>query len=76
MIWSFVLAIVGIIGLWIAGSNRWYGWGVGLAAQVLWVVYGIATEQYGFLLSAFGYGFVYTRNIIAARKRERASQTT
>lgn len=74
MVWSFILAVVGILGLWVAGSNRWYGWAIGLGAQLLWVIYALVSNQYGFLLSAFGYGFVYARNIITARKRERTSQ--
>lgn len=60
--WSWSLTAVGIVGLWAAGSKRSWGWLVGLAAQVLWVAYAVATRQYGFLASALAYGVVYARN--------------
>lgn len=69
--WSYLLAVVGVTGIFLAGRTpAWRGWALGLAAQVLWVVYALATEQYGFLLSAFAYGTVYGLNVrraLAAR---------
>lgn len=59
-----MLAAVGIAGLWLAGSNRWAGWAIGIAAQVAWAIYAIVTHQYGFLLSSAGYAFVYSRNLL------------
>lgn len=70
MTWSFLLAAVGVAGLWIAGRNNRWGWFIGLSAQLLWVAYALVTEQYGFLLSAFAYGFVYAKNFYAWRKKE------
>ena len=57
---DWALAIIGITGLALAGQKRTrgYGWMVGIAVQVLWVVYALTTDQYGFLLSAFLYGAV------------------
>ena len=71
MIWSIVLALVGITGLLLAGRERTRlaGWAVGWAAQVLWVMYALVTAQYGFLLSAFAYGGVYARNALLERRR-------
>ena len=63
MIWSSVLAIIGIVGLWLAGQKMWAGWAVGLFAQVVWVVYAIATDQYGFIVSAIAYATVYGMNL-------------
>jgi len=60
--WSYVLASVGILGLWLAGSKRRIGWAIGLGAQGLWIAYALATEQYGFIATALAYGFVYARN--------------
>lgn len=61
---DWALAIIGITGLALAGQKRTrgYGWMVGIAVQVLWVVYALTTDQYGFLLSAFLYGAVNTVN--------------
>lgn len=63
MIWSLTLATVGIFGLWLAGRKNYWGWAVGLGAQVLWFAYAIVTEQYGFIISALAYGWVYGTNL-------------
>jgi hypothetical protein len=62
VIWSFILATVGILGLVLAGKKMSVGWAVGLAAQVLWIVFALVTHQWGFIISALAYGFVYARN--------------
>lgn len=73
MIWSIVLAAVGIFGLYVAGRRLWWGWLVGLGAQLLWVGYAVATQQWGFILSAFAYGWVYGRNALAWRRDQQAA---
>ena len=64
MIWSLILAAVGLAGLYLAGKKNYWGWGIGLAAQLLWIVYAVVSEQYGFILSALAYGFVYGKNFV------------
>jgi len=71
MIWSFALAAIGIAGLWLAGRRNAWGWAIGLAAQLLWIAYAIVTVQYGFILSALAYGFVYGKNFVAWRRQAR-----
>lgn len=63
--WSWLLTAVGVTGLWAAGSKKAWGWAVGIGAQALWIAYALATDQYGFLLSALAYGTVYVRNFLA-----------
>lgn len=63
MIWSFVLAIVGIAGIYLAGKKSKWGWGLGLGAQVLWLIFALVTAQYGFILTALAYGAVYGKNL-------------
>lgn len=70
LIWSVGLAAIGIFGLLIAGRKNSLGWGIGLAAQLLWIIYAVVTAQYGFILSALAYGFVYGKNFLAWRKDE------
>ena len=70
LIWSVALAAIGILGLLLAGRKKSVGWGIGLSAQLLWIIYAIATAQYGFILSALAYGFVYGKNYLAWRKDE------
>lgn len=62
LVWSIVLAAIGITGMYIAGRKSQWGWFIGLAAQILWIVFAIVTAQYGFILSALAYGTVYGRN--------------
>jgi len=50
--WSYVLTAVGVFGLWLAGRHDTRGWLVGLAAQVLWITYAVATRQWGFIAHA------------------------
>jgi hypothetical protein len=66
-LWSWILTAVGVFGLWLAGRKNPRGWAVGLGAQVLWVAYAISTRQYGFLVSAGAYSWVYLRNFRAWR---------
>ena len=60
--WSWVLAAVGVLGIWLAGRHSAIGWAVGLGAQVLWVAYAVVTRQRGFIASALAYGTVYGHN--------------
>lgn len=70
--WSWLLAAVGVTGLFLAGSSNKLGWALGFGAQLLWIVYAVATEQWGFIASALAYGFVYARNWLRWRAQERA----
>lgn len=69
--WSWLLTAVGVTGLHFAGRKRALGWAIGLAAQFLWVAYALATAQYGFLVSACAYGWVYAKNFRSWRNEAR-----
>jgi len=71
MIWSFVLTGIGVLGLYIAGSKSLWGWAIGLAAQPLWIIFAVVTEQYGFIISGLIYGWVYARNLLRWRAEEK-----
>ncbi len=66
--WSWILTAIGVFGLWLAGRKSHWGWAVGLGAQALWLTYAIGTRQYGFIVSAFCYGWVYLKNFRAWRR--------
>lgn len=70
LVWSVVLATVGILGLYLAGSRNVLGWLVSFGAQVLWFIFAIVTKQYGFILSALAYGWVYGRNYLKWRREQ------
>ena len=67
--WSWVLTLVGVTGLYFAGSGKRLGWAIGIGAQVLWLAYAISTRQWGFLASALAYGTVYVRNWLRWRRQ-------
>ena len=56
--WSWLLTVVGVTGIYLTTKRLWYGFAIGIFAQTLWVSYAIATEQWGFIASAFAYGSV------------------
>lgn len=63
---DWLLAVVGMAGVALAGQRRTrgYGWIVGMGVQVLWIGYALTTHQYGFILSALGFGAINTWNFI------------
>jgi len=73
--WSWLLTVVGVTGLYFAGSRKRLGWAIGIAAQTLWIAYALATHQYGFLVSAVAYGWVYSRNFLRWRTKENMAST-
>jgi hypothetical protein len=75
IVWSISLSLIGIIGLHIAGMKSQWGWFIGLGAQVLWIIFAIATNQYGFILSACAYGLVNWNNLRKWRAEKRESAT-
>lgn len=58
MIWSVVLAAIGVFGLYLTTRKMAAGYAVGAAVQVLWITYAIVTAQYGFIFSALAFGGV------------------
>jgi hypothetical protein len=62
VVWSFLLAAIGILGLVLAGHKLKIGWAIGFFAQIIWIVFALVTHQWGFIASALAYGFVYARN--------------
>lgn len=72
--WSWLLAVIGVTGLYLAGSHRLIGWQIGLGVQALWIIYAIMTHQWGFIASALAFGAVNLRNLLKW-KRERKEKT-
>lgn len=68
MLWSYILAVVGLGGFWLAGKKVWWAWYINVAAQALWATYAVVTDQYGFLLGAAVYTVVFTKNAVAWTK--------
>jgi hypothetical protein len=68
MMWSWVLATIGVLGIYFVGRKTIWGWLVLLANEVIWIAYALTTKQYGFIVSAVAYAIVYVRSFIHWRR--------
>jgi nicotinamide riboside transporter PnuC len=64
MYWSYILAVIGVTGIFFVGRKTIWGWHILLVNEALWITYAIITKQYGFILSAIAYAAVYVRSYI------------
>ena len=71
MLWSYLLAGLGVLSLYLTGKKLKSGWLVGLGNSLLWILYGWTTNQYGFILSALVFLAVQYKNYLAWAKEER-----
>jgi len=67
-IWSWVLAAIGVSGIFFVGQRSIWGWLVLLANECLWIVYAVTTQQYGFIFAAIAYATVYIRSYLHWRR--------
>lgn len=70
-VWPWLLSIVGVVGFELAGRKIWWAWYVNIACQGLWFAYAIVTQQYGFLVGAFFYLYVFVKNAYKWTKEHR-----
>jgi hypothetical protein len=70
MYWSYVLAAIGVAGIFFVGRKTIWGWLILLFNEALWITYALITNQYGFILSAIAYGIVYIRSYIHWKREE------
>jgi hypothetical protein len=66
--WSYVLAAIGVTGIFFVGRKTIWGWFVLLFNEVLWIAYALITNQYGFILSAIAYAIVYIKSYLLWRQ--------
>jgi hypothetical protein len=62
--WSWILAVIGVAGIYFVGRKTLWGWFVLLFNEIVWVAYALITEQYGFIVSAVAYAAVYIRSYL------------
>jgi hypothetical protein len=62
--WSWVLAVIGVAGIYFVGRKTIWGW------LVLWITYALITKQYGFIFSAIAYAAVYIKSFLHWRREE------
>jgi nicotinamide riboside transporter PnuC len=69
--WSWALEGIGLLGAFVVGRKRWWGWVILLVNTVLWGVYATESHQYGFMVASFFYAPLYARNLIKWLKEKR-----
>jgi hypothetical protein len=74
--WSWLLTLIGVTGIYVAGRKNKAGWAIGLGAQLLWIAYALVTKQYGFIASAFVYGYFYANNLRKWWSEEHAERSS
>ncbi len=60
---SFILSALSLLSLWLMGNKIKLGIVVGLANQLLWVVYAVMLKQYGLLIGVIAYTIIHIRNL-------------
>ena len=68
--WSWILAVIGVTGIFFVGRKTIWGWFVLLFNVCLWMAYAIHTEQYGFIFSALAYAAVYIKSYLHWKREE------
>jgi nicotinamide riboside transporter PnuC len=68
--WSWILACVGVTGIFFVGRKTIWGWFVLLFNECLWTIYALQSKQYGFILASVSYAIVYIRSYLHWRRDE------
>lgn len=68
----YILSAIGVFMILKAGDMRRYAWIIGIAAQVLWFIWIMTSENYGFLFQNVALVIVYARNYYKWRHVEEA----
>lgn len=61
---SWVLSATSGLMLWLMGNKSKLGPRIGIANQVLWIIYAVWTEQWGLLPGVLAYTVIHVRNAI------------
>ena len=70
MMWSYILAAIGVTGIFFVGRKTIWGWLVLLLNECLWIIYAVTTKQYGFIFAAIAYGVVYIKSYLLWRRED------
>mgnify|MGYP007083501013 CR=1 FL=1 len=62
VMWSWILAVIGVTGIYFVGRKTIWGWLVLLLNECIWILYALATKQYGFIFMATAYAAVYIKS--------------
>jgi nicotinamide riboside transporter PnuC len=74
--WSYILAAIGVTGIFFVGRKTIWGWLILLINECIWVAYALATKQYGFILMATAYSAVYIKSYLLWRKEDKEPEVS
>jgi hypothetical protein len=69
--WSWILAAIGVTGIFLVGRKTIWGWLILCINECLWIIYAVTTKQYGFIVAAIAYGIVYVKSFVHWRRDEK-----
>jgi hypothetical protein len=61
---SWVLSFTSALMLWMMGNKSKWGPRLGLANQVLWIIYAVTIKEWGLIPGVILYAIVHIRNLI------------
>lgn len=70
-LWSWLLTVVGVTGMYLVGNKNRNGWLVAVASQGLWITFAIITGQLGFIVAAVIYGTIFIKNYLNWSKEDK-----
>lgn len=68
--WSWILAVIGVTGMYVVGKKNTLGWLVLCVNECLWIAYALITKQYGFIFMALAYAAVYVKSFVHWRRED------
>lgn len=68
--WSYLLAVIGVSGIFLVGRKTIWGWLILCVNECIWIAYALATKQYGFIIMAVAYASVYVKSYFGWRQDE------
>lgn len=66
----YVLSVITIYTMFLAGDRKSYTWLIGLLNQLLWLIWILASSSWGLLPMNFALWIVYSRNHVKWRTHE------
>lgn len=73
--WSWVLAGIGVSGIYFVGRKKKWAWLWLIFNECLWIIYAVTTKQYGFIFAAVAYTAVYIKSFLHWSKEVTVSHT-
>jgi hypothetical protein len=61
---AWVLSATSCLMLWMMGNKSKWGPRLGIANQILWLVYAILIKEYGLIPGVIAYTVIHIRNLI------------